>query len=224
MKNSKHIIIITIITIILIVLIILLVRFVMNIQEERQKAMENAKKYVITNYGLKVLNVQVYFSIDGLCHADVSTEELPFKITVFIDRKDLNAYNDLYLNSLVEYKLEQLIREKLQYLMDGLDIMVVSESRFTRNDQPFTIEDINNNPNIIFDHPEITYFCSIDGMKSNDERIFSIFKQITEHFNPTGIYFHYVDIDDKNNGNMVYISEADFKNINDVSDLLPVAK
>ena len=106
MKNSKHIIIITIITIILIVLIILLVRFVMNIQEERQKEMALAMDRIQLKTKMDREEIRMHMVDD-----EIRGERME-KIDTALEKSDnysLTIFNDLQEEQLKEDLLENFL-------------------------------------------------------------------------------------------------------------------
>jgi len=186
---------------------------------ERQKGIAEVKKYVEETYHLTTTDISLSFSIDGMNTAIISTKELPFKFQVYINREDKKVWGDLYLEALVEFNLERFIMEKIVTLENDVKVRVSLENRFSRTFPELTVEDVNSNPNVILEVPQISYFCSIDGVEPGTEESFYVFKQITKYFNPTSIYFKYLN--NRNNiENTVYIRNSDFDRIISAEDLL----
>lgn len=175
------------------------------------------KDYVETKYGLTPTNTQISFSIDGLDSALVETNELPFSIQVYINRKKKHVWHDLYLEALTEHYLKNLVGDKLIDLIDVSNIRVVLENRFSKNSN-LTIEKLNSNPNIVLNNPDISYFCSVDDVKIDIERSYLIFRQITQFFSPTCIYINNVEMDGKKM--LIYIKKNDFNKIQRKEDLM----
>ena len=180
------------------------------------------QNYVEEKYHLTPTDIKISFSIDGMDNAVVLTEELPFAFRVYINREKKEVWHDLYLEALIEHLLEEYIGEKLDSLIDKKDIRVVLEDRFSESNSDLTIDKINVNPNIVLENTNITYFCSVDDVEMGSEKSFQIFNRITEYFNPTSIYFNYVDTDNKENS--VCIKNIDFSKVHNNEDLLYLAK
>jgi len=189
---------------------------------ERVKLSKEVKRYVEENYRLTPTDIQISFSIDGMDGASVTTKEWPFTFDVFIHRDKKKAWSDLYLESLTEYYLRGFVAEKLSSLIDADDIRVVLETRFSKNNSTITVKEINDNPLILLDNPNISYFCSIDDVKIGTERSYLIFNQIIRFFNPTSIYFRYFENDGKEKS--VCIREEDFNKIKNKEDMMSVIK
>ena len=188
----------------------------------RGHLVSEVQNYVKEKYHLTPTDIRISFSIDGMDNAFVTTKELPFAFEVYISRESKEVWHDLYVESLVEHWLEEFISGKLVSLVDKNDIRVVLENRFSESNSKLTVEKITVNPNIVLENPDITYFCSVDGIEMGSERSFQIFNQITKYFNPTSIYFNYVDTGNKENS--VCIKKIDFSKIQNKEDLLYLTK
>lgn len=209
------------------ILLILLFSFILwnwlfGFPYEKNNLISEVRRYVETKYELTPTNIQISFSIDGMDSAWVSTEEMPFSFQVHISRKRKKVLGDLFLESLSEFYLEELISKELVSFVDVDDIRVVLENRFSKSDPELTFEEINANPNIILSSPDISYYCSVYGVKIGSENSLLIFNQITEFFNPTRIYFHYDDADGKEKS--VCIKANDYNKIHKKEDFVSVIK
>lgn len=179
------------------------------------------KNYVETKYRLTPSNIQFSFSIDGVDCAWVSTKEMPFEFQVYINRDNQKVTHDLYLESLSAYLLEKLVREKLNSFVDVNNIRVVLETRFSEN-SGMTVEKINDNPNILLSNPDISYFCSVDGVEIDSEECYLIFDQITQVLNPTCINFSFVEASGEEK--YVSIKKNDFSSIQNKENLQALLK
>ena len=172
----------TVMTLTLLVFTFLFWGWLFGFPWEKIQGIIEVKKYVKEKYDLTITDVKISFSIKGMDSALVSVEELPFSFQVNILRDTKQVWGDFYLDSLIKFKLEEFIRDKVDLLGDDAKCRVVLENRFTDKYQHFTVEDVNDNPNILLESPEITYFCSIDGIRVGTQRSFLIFKEVTENF------------------------------------------
>lgn len=184
---------------------------------ERRNLSVKVKEYVETKYGLTPTSIQISFSIDGMDSALVSTNELPFSFEVYISRENKNVKHDLYLEALTKHYLENLIGDKVIDLIDVNNIRVVLETRFSKNSN-LTIEELNSNPNIVLNNPNILYFCSVDDASIDLERSYMVFSRITQFFNPTSIYIYNVEMDSKKMS--IYIKKNDFDRVQKKEDLI----
>lgn len=188
---------------------------------ERRNLLVKVKEYVETKYGLTPTSIQISFSIDGMDSALVSTNELPFNFEVYISRENKNVKHDLYLEALTKHYLENLIGDKVIDLIDVNNIRVVLETRFSKNSN-LTIEELNSNPNIVLNNPDILYFCSVDDASIDLERSYMVFSRITQFFNPTSIYIYNVEMDSKKMS--IYIKKNDFDRVQKKEDLIKFIK
>ena len=153
-------------------------------------------RYIRTEYGLTPTNIEVSFSIDGMDSAFVSVKEYPFSIQVYVNRETKKCWGDLYLESLVEYRLEMLVYEKVSSFVDPNNIIIGLERRFTKGKTKLNADEINANH--------------------------KIFNQITKFFTPTSIDFHYAE----SKGEKVHLTvkRRDFDKIHNKNDFIFIAK
>lgn len=184
---------------------------------EKRNLSIKVKEYVETEYGLTPTSIRISFSIDGMDIATVSTNEPPFTFDVLINREEKNVWSDLYIDALVDYHLEKFIGDKLINLIDANNIRVVLTSRFAKHSD-LTVEELNSDPSIVLNNPKISYFCSVDAINMDLERIYMIFSQITQFFNPVSIYIHDVEMDGKEM--LIRINEDNFNKVQKKEDLI----
>lgn len=179
-------------------------------------------RYVRTEYGLTPTNIEVSFSIDGMNSAFVSVKEYPFSIRVYVNRETKKCWGDLYLESLVEYRLEMLVYEKVSSFVDPNNIIIGLERRFTKGKTKLNADEINANPNILLNNPEVVYYCMITRIEKDFEKSYKIFNQITKFFTPTSIDFHYAE----SKGEKVHLTvkRRDFDKIHNKNDFIFIAK
>ena len=181
------------------------------INNNKVHAKNSVQKYIKDNYDLIATKIDIRFSIDGLDYARVSTTKWPFEFDVFINSK-YEADGDMYIDALIEYVVEENIRNSVFTLSNDLDIMVVLENRLTNNYKDIKYEEIISYLQNGFDIP-LQYYIVIDNINWDSEIDYSIFKEITDKFNPTQIKFNYT------NKNTVKIQDSDFLSINSSEDI-----
>ena len=180
-----------------------------KVSYEKRILADVVENYLQTEYGLTPENIDVYFSIDGMCGAWVEVEEKPFHFEVNINRNSKMVRGDQYLESLVEYYLEEHIREKTNSLIDGDNIMVILSERFSK-------DSTESDPSIVLSIP-LSYYCSVDGVEVGTETSFLVLQQITTYFSPTMIFYDYVDTDGKER--TVCIDKQNFSKIYNCENL-----
>ena len=177
----------------------------------------SAKKYVQEVYNLTPTESQLSLSIDGMDSVTVWTKELPFYFDVYLHIENGQVWCDTYLESLIEYKLEQLVLEKLPKYVDEHDICVTLESTVSTKNPPVTIDEVNADPSILINNPNVDYDCSVFNTDLSMQTYFIIYSRIVNNFNPTDVTFSYIN--KKGEIDYASIDNSEFSEINNVYDL-----
>ncbi len=191
MKNYK----LAIITIICILFIVYICMCIMcGFPWERFKASTAVEEYVAETYNLTPVKIQTHFSFDANSGATVYTKELPFSFEVAVNKSGYVS-NDSYFTSFVEYYIEKQFSTKLKTLLnENFQSIVTLETPLTaRSPKGLTIEQLNEDPDIVFDCSEITYYCTIKFYKKGwtKDKLNSISDKIFQNYQPTFITFYY---------------------------------
>ncbi len=175
---------------------------------EKAKLRAEVQKYVETRYDLTPTDIQVSFSIDGMDVARVMTKEYPFGFDVSVSREEKKAVHDLYLEALAEYCMEKRISDKIGAVPSGTYIHIRLETRFSKTNPQITPEEIQAEPDGLFNNPAIRYYCSVSGKETDLQKYYPIFSKITEVSEPSCVY---IDIE-KNAQSVCIKKEGLFKN------------
>lgn len=196
---KKYVIILIITFVVFFILLGLFVGF----SWERGQGIKEVKKYVEEKYNLTPKEISISFSIKGMDGAMVWTEEYPFGFDVYVNRDSKKVWGDLFLESFVEYNLEDQINKEVEILSDTPKVNVILETRFSKDEREVSLEKITENPDSILNNPQISYSCYINGLDPKTKKAFQIFKIITDNFNPTSIRFYYI-AEDKKEKNILF--------------------
>ena len=182
----------------------------------------SARKYVQEVYNLTPTESQLSLSIDGMDSVTVWTKELPFYFDVYLHIENGQVWCDTYLESLIEYKLDQLVFEKLPGYVDEQDLGVILESTVSSKNPPVTIDKVNADPNILINNPKVHYHYCVFNANLSMQKYYIIYSRIVNNFNPTAVSFGYI----KKNGKKSYVTidSSEFSEINNVYDLSRVIK
>ncbi len=188
-----------IIAIILVVLSDVFMGFMTGFPWEKISAAHAVKDYVIETYGLTPNKVKTWFLFDVEGYAEVTTKELPFKFDVYVSRKSL-IDGDNYLNSLVEYHAEQIVKNEVKALL-GEPRRVYADtvnSLTSKSPKGFTAEAVNENPEIVFVDNKLSYEFRIYFEKGDKrETIDMVCEAILKKYSPDRILVTYYDEDGK---------------------------
>lgn len=182
----------------------------------------SARKYVQEVYNLTPIESQLSLSIDGMDSVTVWTKELPFYFDVYLHIENGQVWCDTYLETLIEYKLKQLVSKKLAGYVSERDISVTLESTVSSKNPPVTIDEVNADPSILINNPNVDYDCCVYDVKFGTQQCYMIYSRIVNNFNPTSISFGYIN--ENNKRDYVFIDNWEFSEINNVYDLSRVIK
>lgn len=182
----------------------------------------SARKYVQEVYNLTPTESQLSLSIDGMDSVTVWTKELPFYFDVYLHIENGQVWCDTYLESLIQYKLKQLVLEKLPKYVDEHDICVVLDSTVSSKNPPVTIDEVNDDPSILINNPKVHYHYCVLNTNLGLQKYFIIYFQIVNNFNPTDVTFSYIN--KKGEIDYASIDNSEFSEINNVYDLSRVIK
>ena len=187
--------------IILVIVILLLLGACKGFPWERAIVKENAKKYVLEEYGLTLTKSRVTFLFNDWVGVTVATQEYDFSITLHTrNRKDLGGFTDNYLKMLAQHKLKQSVNDEIEKLIGKNNSFGVNLAIRIPSGAPeppiLTLDEINSD--MLFEKLSNQYSCFImfNDMPKNNLNVdyelnYRVFKLIISQLQPNQITFYY---------------------------------
>jgi len=227
-------IVIIIIIAVVLILAFLIIGVVFGFPWEHYISIKNAKIYVEEKYQLTPIKGRYSrFLFDPtMVYVEIYTKELDFSFEVYTDRikRNYNGAKDNYSLNLAQYLLAKDLDAYIKEITNDQGMAFVAFGGRILNE--LTVSDIEENPKIVFEKLQESYYCSItfydDISKKNYEidykSVYDIYDKVVEiGLKPNYIYFSY-DTEKGKKGKELFSVRIDkkyFPDINSPDDLKP---